>query len=66
MLKLKYLSFGFSKDGREKEWKCRLHRESVKKFKSRLKELIFKKVLTKTGLVSRFDYYNERHVLKLC
>ena len=38
-LKLKYLGFGFYKDIKTKEWKCRPHQESVKKFKGRLKEL---------------------------
>ena len=37
--KLKYLGFGFYKDSNANEWKCRPHQESVKKFKSRLKEL---------------------------
>ena len=38
--KLKYLGFGFYKNSRAKEWKCRPHQDSVKKFKNRLKELI--------------------------
>lgn len=37
--KLKYLGFGFYKNSRAKEWKCRPHQDSVKKFKNRLKEL---------------------------
>ena len=41
--KLKYLGFGFYKDSKSKEWKCRPHRESVKKFKGRLKELTCRK-----------------------
>ena len=40
---LKYLGFGFYKDSRAKEWKCRPHQESVKKFKGRLKELTRRK-----------------------
>ncbi len=43
-LKLKYLGFGFYKDSRAKEWKCRPHQESVRKFKSRLKELTNRKM----------------------
>lgn len=42
--KLKYLGFGFYKDSRAKEWKCRPHQDSVKKFKSRLKELTCRKI----------------------
>ena len=37
--KLKYLGFGFYKDAKEKEWKCRPHKESVEKFKRALKKL---------------------------
>src|SRR5699024_8322362 len=43
-LKLKYLGFGFYKDIKTKEWKCRPHQESVKKFKGRLKELTCRKM----------------------
>ena len=42
-MKLKYLGFGFYKDSRTKGWKCRPHRESVKKFKDRLKGLSCRK-----------------------
>ena len=35
--KLKYLGFGFYKDGKAKEWKCRPHQDSVAKFKRKLK-----------------------------
>ena len=42
--KLKYLGFGFCKDSKEKKWKCRPHQDSVKKFKSRLKELTCRKM----------------------
>ena len=42
--KLKYLGFGFYKDSKANEWKCRPHQDSVKKFKSRLKELTCRKV----------------------
>ncbi len=41
--KLKYLGFGFYKDSKAKEWKCRPHQESVKKLKGRLKELTCRK-----------------------
>ncbi len=37
--KLKYLGFGFYKDSKAKEWKCRPHQESVQKFKRTLKRL---------------------------
>ena len=42
--KLKYLGFGFYKDSKAKEWKCRPHQESVKRFKSKLKELTCRKI----------------------
>ena len=42
--KLKYLGFGFCKDSKEKKWKCRPRQDSVKKFKSRLKELTCRKM----------------------
>lgn len=37
--KLKYLGFGFYKEAKEKEWKCRPHKESVEKIKRKLKSL---------------------------
>ena len=37
--KLKYLGFGFYKDSKTTEWKCRPHKESVQKFKRKLKTL---------------------------
>lgn len=37
--KLRYLGFGFYKDAKAGEWKCRPHEESVKKFKRTLKKL---------------------------
>lgn len=37
--KLKYLGFGFYKDSKTKEWKCRRHKESVQKFKRKLTTL---------------------------
>lgn len=42
--KLKYLGFGFYKDSKAKEWKCRPHDESVKKLKRKLKELTCRKM----------------------
>ena len=41
--KLKYLGFGFYKDIKSKEWKCRPHKDSVKKFKRELKGLTSRK-----------------------
>ena len=37
--RLKYLGFGFYKDSKAKEWKCRPHKDSVEKFKRTLKKL---------------------------
>lgn len=37
--KLKYLGFGFFKDSKAKEWRCRPHKDSVRKFVCKLKEL---------------------------
>ena len=42
--KLKDLGFGFYKDSRTKEWKCRPRQDSVKRFKGRLKELTGRKM----------------------
>ena len=36
---LKYLGFGFYKDSKENEWKCRPHKDSVQRLKRKLKEL---------------------------
>ncbi len=36
---LKYLGFGFYRDTREEEWKCKPHKDSVDRFRRRLKEL---------------------------
>ena len=38
-MNLKYLGFGFWKDSKTKEWKCRPHKDSVQKFKRTLKKL---------------------------
>ncbi len=38
-MNLKYLGFGFWKDSKTKEWKCRPHKDSVQKFKRMLKKL---------------------------
>ena len=54
--KLKYLGFGFYKDSKVNEWKCRPHQDSVKKFKSRLKELTCKKMPgTITGKIAKIN-----------
>lgn len=45
--KLKYLGFGFYKDAKAKEWKCRPHGDSIKKFKRKLKSLTIRKYSTK-------------------
>ena len=37
--KLKYLGFGFWKEAKSKEWKCRPHKDAVQKFKRTLKKL---------------------------
>ena len=42
-LELKYLGFGFYKDSKTKEWKCRAHQDSIVKIKRRLKELTCRK-----------------------
>lgn len=41
--KLKYLGFGFYKDIKAKEWKCRPHTDLVNKFKRKLKNLTIRK-----------------------
>ena len=54
--KLKYLGFGFYKDSKVNEWKCRPHQDSVKKFKSKLKELTFRKMPgTITGKIAKIN-----------
>ncbi len=54
--KVKYLGFGFYKDSKAKEWKCRPHQDSVKKFKSRLKELTCRKIPgTVTGKIEKIN-----------
>ena len=42
--KLKYLGFGFYKDNKAGEWKCRPHEDSIARFKSKLKELTCRKM----------------------
>lgn len=37
--KLKYLGFGFYKDSKAGEWKCKPHEDSIVRFKNKLKEL---------------------------
>lgn len=41
--KLKYLGFGFWKDGRANQWKARPHQDSIKSFKNKLKSLTQRK-----------------------
>ena len=41
--KLKYLGFGFWKEPKSREWKCRPHKDSVEKFKRTLKKLTSRK-----------------------
>ena len=54
--KLKYLGFGFYKDGKAKEWKCRPHQDSVAKFKRTLKKLTCRKMPgTVTGKISKIN-----------
>ena len=43
-MKLKCLGFGFYKDSKANEWKCRPHQDSVAKFKRKLKELTCRKM----------------------
>ena len=42
--KLKYLGFGFYRNSRANEWKCKPHQDSVAKFKCKLKELTCRKI----------------------
>ncbi len=42
-IKLKYLGFGFWKDGKSKTWKARPHKDSVARFKAKLKMLTSRK-----------------------
>lgn len=61
--KLKYLGFGFYKDSRVKEWKCRPHQDSVKKFKRKLKELICRKMPgTVTGKIVQINQVTRRWI----
>ena len=54
--KLKYLGFGFYKDSKGKEWRCRPHQDSVKKFKRKLKELTCRKTPgTVTGKIAKIN-----------
>ena len=40
---LKYLGFGFYRDGKTEEWICRPHKDSIVRFKRKLKELTCRK-----------------------
>lgn len=42
-MKLKYLGFGFYKDSKAKDWKCRPNTDSVNKFKRKLRNLTIRK-----------------------
>ena len=42
--KLKYLGFSFYKDCKTSEWRCRPHKDSVARFKKKLKELTSRKI----------------------
>lgn len=42
--KLKYLGFGFYRDSKSGEWKCRPHKDSIVRFKNKLKELTCRKM----------------------
>lgn len=55
--KLKYLGFGFYKDSKAKEWKCRPHKDSVQKFKRTLKKLTNRKQsMTFTARVQKLNW----------
>ena len=55
-LKLKYLGFGFCKDSKANEWKCRPHQDSVAKFKRKLKELTCRKMPgTVAGMIAKIN-----------
>ena len=55
-MKLKYLGFGFYKDSKANEWKCRPHQDSVAKFKRKLKELTCRKMPgTVTGKIAKIN-----------
>ena len=54
--KLKYLGFGFYKDNKAEEWKCKPHQDSVSKFKRKLKELTCRKIPgIVTGKIERLN-----------
>ena len=60
--KLKYLESGFYKDSRAKEWRCRLHQDSVKKYKGRLKELTCRRIPgTVTGKIEKINQVREEY-----
>ena len=42
--KVKYLGFGFYKDSKTKEWKCRPHKDSIASLKRKLKGLTCRKM----------------------
>ena len=48
--KVKYLGFGFYKDPKTLEWKCKPHQDSIAKFKRRLKALTQRKNSMRLGI----------------
>ncbi|MCR5211255.1 MAG: group II intron reverse transcriptase/maturase [Lachnospiraceae bacterium] len=54
--RLKYLGFGFYKDSKANEWRCRPHIDSVAKFMRKLKELTCRKIPgTVTGKIAKIN-----------
>lgn len=54
---LKYLGFGFWRDGKAKEWKARPHQDSIKRFKEKLKNLTQRK--WSIGFTDRLEKLNQ-------
>ena len=53
---IKYLSLGFYKDSKKREWKCRPHQDSVKNLKRKLKELTCRRMSgTVTGKIAKIN-----------
>ena len=48
-MKLKYLGFGFYKDSKAKEWKCRPHKDSIARLKRKLKALTCRRMPDKVA-----------------
>ena len=64
--KLKYLGFGFWKDYKANEWKCRPHEDSVARFKKRLKELTCRKMPGKVTLVNLMNGSDRLRLSVIC